>query len=120
MGPLAADRSGLAVAWEYLDLVREGEELAANALDDGRKAGVRIRRVPRTAGKQRVPRKEMFTADEADAARGVARRMNGHHFVLAKTKPLTIANAVIRLDRHHRLVRLVTRELGVSLVAHRF
>ena len=61
----------------------------------------------------------MLTAQEANAARRVAGRVHRDEFVLAKAKTLTILNAVVGLDRHHRLVRLVTGELRVSLRAHR-
>ena len=61
----------------------------------------------------------MLTAQEADAARRVAGRVHRDEFVLAKAKTLTILNAVVGLDRHHRLVRLVTGELRMGLLAYR-
>src|SRR5206468_11802178 len=96
--PFAADRAGLAVAGENLGLVREREQLAADALDDGREAGVGIGGVPGAAGKKRVARKEMFTAEQADAAGRVTGRVKSHDFVLAEAKALPILDAMVRLD----------------------
>src|SRR3979411_184682 len=102
MGPLEADGGGLAVARQHLSLVREREKLPADALDDFGKAGVRIGRVARTAREQRVARKEMLTAEQADAPRRMARCVHRHDFVLAEAEALTVADAMIGLERHHR------------------
>src|SRR5438067_6314870 len=117
--PFAADRAGLAVTGEHLGLVREREQLAADALDDGREAGVGIGGVPGAAGKKRVARKEMFTAEQADAAGRVTGRVKSNDFVLAEAKALPILDAMVRLDRHTRFIGLVAREARVGLVAHR-
>jgi deoxyribonuclease-4 len=118
--PLPADGGGLAVAWQDLGLVPESEELAPDALDDGRKAGVGIGRISRSTGKEGVAGKQMLTTQEADAAGGVARCVNGKELVLSKAKSLAVSNAVIGLDRHHRFVGRMTRESGAGLLANRF
>src|SRR6266853_2572901 len=120
VGPLPTDGGGLAVTREHLGVTREGEELAADAVDDGRKARVRVFRISRSAWKEGVAGKQALSPDEADAAGSVPRRVNRHELVLAKAETLAVLDAMIGLDRHHRFVRLVTGELRVGLLADRF
>src|ERR1700694_2806369 len=61
----------------------------------------------------------MLAAEQTDAAWRVTGGMQGKQFVLAETETLTVTNAVIGLDGHHRLIRLVTAEAGVGLFSHR-
>src|SRR5207245_9988061 len=117
--PLPADGGGLAVASQDLGLVREGEEPASDALDDGRKTRVGIGGVSRPAGKEGVARKQVLAAKEADAAGRVVGRVHRDEFVLAKTKSLAILDAMVRLERDDLLVRRVIGELGMGFIGFR-
>src|SRR2546429_8877338 len=92
--PLTADGGGLSVAGQDLGLVREAEEFAADALDDGRKAGIGIRSISRPTRKEGVAGKQLLTAQEADAAGSVARRVNRNQLVLPKAKALAVLDTV--------------------------
>src|SRR5438105_2120820 len=98
VGPFVADGGGLAMAREHLGLVGEREQLAADALDDLRKAGIGIGGVPGAARKERVARKEMLTAEQADAARCMPGCVQGDELVLTEAKALPVVDALIGLD----------------------